>query len=52
MPDGQMYQLTITAVGEVRDADGNLIEQNVPVESTIIVTEAQARELMEGQESP
>lgn len=35
------FRLTITAVGEVRDADGNLIESR-PVEAVATITEAQA----------
>jgi hypothetical protein len=45
---GQLYELRITATGEVRDADGNLISQE-PVETTVTVTEEQARQLMEEQ---
>jgi hypothetical protein len=40
----QLYQIAITATGEVRDADGNLIS-STPVESTTVVTEAQLREM-------
>ncbi len=43
----QMYEVAITAMGEGRAADGNLIE-TVPVESTITCTEAEARALLEG----
>lgn len=32
-----MFALTVTAIGEVRDADGNLISSE-PIESTIHVT--------------
>ena len=32
----QMFELTITAVGEVRDADGNLVSTE-PVEATMRV---------------
>lgn len=40
------YELRITATGEVRDADGNLL--NTPTaESTVTVTEEEARALME-----
>lgn len=42
---GQLYELKIVASGEVRDQDGNLIE-NVPIESTQTVTEAQARRII------
>lgn len=41
----QLFELKITATGEVRDADGNLLNQ-VPVESTVIVTEDQARAIL------
>jgi hypothetical protein len=40
----QLYELAISAVGEVRDADGNLVSTE-PVEATITVTEAQLRAL-------
>lgn len=40
----QVYAMVVTAMGEVRDADGNLIS-STPVESTITVTEAQLRDL-------
>jgi len=43
----QLYQLVIKATGEVRDADGNLISAE-PVETTVTVTEDQARELLAG----
>ena len=33
----QQYAITITAVGEVRDADGNLVSSE-PIEATHIVT--------------
>jgi len=39
---GQMYEIAVTATGEVRDADGNLISSE-PFESKIQVTEAQLR---------
>lgn len=42
--DGQLYQLTLEATGEVRDADGNLISSE-PVTATVTVTEDQARSL-------
>ena len=41
-----LYELRIVASGEVRDADGNLVQGDIPVESIINVTEAQARELL------
>lgn len=37
MSDGQRYAVSITAVGEVRDSEGNLIEA-VPVQATGEVT--------------
>lgn len=43
-PDIKKFEIVITAVGEVRDADGNLVEQ-IPIESTQIVTEAELREM-------
>lgn len=41
MNDGQLYKLAIHATGEVRDADGNLLNE-VPIETTVTVTEEQA----------
>lgn len=40
----QLYALTATATGEVRDAAGNLIE-TIPIEQTITITEPEARAL-------
>lgn len=40
----QLYQLAITAAGEVRDAKGNLVSSE-PVEAKITVTETQLSEL-------
>jgi hypothetical protein len=39
-----MYELAVTATGEVRDADGNLVSAE-PIESTIQVTAEQLREM-------
>lgn len=41
---GQVYELTVTASGEVRDAEGNLVSSE-PIHSTIQVTETQLRAL-------
>jgi hypothetical protein len=46
---GQMYEIKVTAVGEVRDSDGNLISAE-PVEMTKTVTEQELRELTGGTE--
>jgi len=48
--DGQLYQLRIIVTGEVRDADGNLINQDVGAETTVTVTEQQALAIMKGQQ--
>lgn len=45
----ELYQLKITATGEVRDADGNLVEQK-PIEATAVLTEAEAAVLLAQQE--
>ena len=47
---GQLYEVVITGTGEVRDADGNLISSE-PVSSTIVVDEATARALLEGEQT-
>ena len=44
----QMYEMTIRATGEVRDADGNLISSE-PIESTVILTEEQVQALTQGE---
>ena len=40
----QLYEITVQATGEVRDADGNLLSEQ-PIESRITVTEEQLRDL-------
>lgn len=40
----QMYAITVTATGEVRDAEGNLIS-STPIETTMEVTEDQLTEM-------
>lgn len=42
----QLFELKFTATGEVRDADGNLLNQDATAETTVIVTEQEARELL------
>ena len=43
--EGQLYKLSITATGEVRDKDGNLISSS-PVEAELTVTEEQLASIM------
>lgn len=45
----QMYKIEITAVGEVRDKDGNLLSAE-PITSEIVVSESQLRELQEASQ--
>jgi hypothetical protein len=40
----QMYEVVVTAIGEVRDADGNLVSAE-PVEARMTVTADQAEAL-------
>lgn len=47
---GQLYEMRITATGEVRDADGNLVS-STPIESVQIITEDEARALLTQGES-
>lgn len=42
-----MYRMVITASGTVRDADGNVVNE-LPIEATAILTEDEARQLMQG----
>lgn len=44
----QLFQHTITATGEVRDADGNLLH-TVQAETVTQVTEAEMREIIAAQ---
>jgi hypothetical protein len=46
---GQLYEMTVRATGEVRDADGNLISTE-PIETTTVVTEEQMRSLTQGDQ--
>ena len=41
----QLYELTFTATGEVRDKDGNLISSE-PIQSTRVVTAEEAAEIL------
>jgi hypothetical protein len=43
----QLYEMRITAMGEVRDAEGNLISSE-PVEATLTLTADQVRDILEG----
>jgi hypothetical protein len=45
----QMFEMRISATGEVRDADGNLVSSS-PVESVVQLTEQQVRDLFEGEQ--
>lgn len=45
----QLYELAITATGEVRDADGNLISSE-PIETKVRVTEAEALAIVQAIE--
>lgn len=40
----QMYKVTVSAMGEVRDADGNLISSE-PIEAVMTVNESEAKAL-------
>lgn len=42
-----LFELRITATGEVRDADGNLLNQ-VPIESVQVVTAEEAERILSG----
>jgi hypothetical protein len=42
----ELFKMTITAVGEVRDADGNLISSE-PIEATALLTAEQVKALTE-----
>jgi hypothetical protein len=44
---GQLYQITVNATGEVRDADGNLVSSS-PVSTEWLVTEDELKALLEG----
>lgn len=44
----QLYKLVLTAQGEVRDVDGNLVSSE-PIEAEMTVTAEQVRELTQGE---
>jgi len=44
----QLFEVTISATAEVRDADGNLIS-STPVESTTTMTADEVAALMQGE---
>ena len=47
----QLWALKVTASGFVSDADGNVISGDIPVEfDTITITDAQARQILEGND--
>lgn len=47
-PDGQMYVIEVIATGEVRDADGNLVEQNAELKGqTEPMTASEVDEIVE-----
>jgi hypothetical protein len=50
MADGQLYEMTIHATGEVRDKDGNLVSSE-PLEAKTVVTEEQMHALTQGDPS-
>lgn len=50
MSEEQRFEVVLTAVGEVRDAEGNLIE-SVPIEHRQIVTAAELAALTSGDPS-
>lgn len=47
---GQMFEVNIAAIGEVRDADGNLISSE-PITATLHVTADELAALTEGNPS-
>jgi hypothetical protein len=48
MPEPR-YRVTITAVGEVRDSDGNLVEQ-IPIQESVDMTQAELDEYINGKQ--
>jgi hypothetical protein len=44
----EMYEVVVSAIGEVRDAEGNLISSE-PVEARMELTAEQVAELTEGE---
>jgi hypothetical protein len=46
----QMYEVVVKATGEVRDADGNLVDSE-PIEVTMHLTADQVRQFTEGEPS-
>ena len=46
MPEAVKFEMTVTATGVVHDADGNVVASDVPVVSTVQLTEDDARALL------
>jgi hypothetical protein len=47
MGDVQYYKLEISASGEVRDKDGNLLNADVPLVAEVLVTEAELKKFLD-----
>ena len=43
----QLYEMKIVASGTVRDAEGNVVEQDVQLEGTQTMTEAEVKDYIE-----
>lgn len=43
------YRITITAVGEVRDVDGNLVER-IPIEESVEMTQTELEQYIQGKQ--
>lgn len=46
---GAKYRVTITAVGEVRDADGNLVER-IPIEESVDMTQQELEQYINSKQ--
>lgn len=46
---GPKYRVTITAIGEVRDVDGNLVER-IPIEESVDMTQEELDQYLNGKQ--
>lgn len=46
---GPKYRVTFTAVGEVRDIDGNLVER-IPIEESVEMTQEELEQYINGKQ--
>lgn len=51
-PNGMMFRITVVATGEVHDAEGNLLNQDVELTGSVDMTKEQVDEFVERISKP